>query len=67
MMINSVWDIRSDYSIKPSVPKEGDIYYDVNNNRTYIYDNSKWLEFKIHYKDYNLSRNRMIKIKNLFK
>ena len=60
-----VWDPIN--LIKSPNPVEGDLYYDSNINRNYIYNGGKWLELQIN-RSITISgaNNRKRKIRKIF-
>ncbi len=64
----NVFDVKNTYgSTKPSNPIIGDVYYDSNTNKIFVFESNNWLEYKVHYKNSFLNKDRMRKIKRLFK
>ena len=65
---NGLWEsVNSINTVKPNNPATGDIYYDSTTNRSYVFDNTVWKELKVSGKNALFNRERMRKIKRLFK
>jgi hypothetical protein len=53
-------------SIKSHSPSTGDVYYDTNKSKTYVFDGSNWKELRVSGKDALNNEKRKKKIKRLF-
>lgn len=54
-------------NVKTNNPSPGDIYYDTTKNRICVFDGGFWKELKVSGKNALFNRERMRKIKNIFK
>jgi hypothetical protein len=59
--------VNSINSIKSQTSSTGDVYYDTNKSKTYVFDGTKWKELVISSKDGEFNKRRKEKIKRLFK
>jgi len=66
-LVQNTWHVHvtSINSTKSQSPSTGDVYYDINKSKTYVFDGSNWKELRISGKD-TLNHKRMKKIKRLF-
>jgi hypothetical protein len=67
-MIKTITELSKNIStIRSQSPLTGDVYYDTNKSKTYVYDGSNWKELEISGKDALNNEKRKKKIKRLFK
>jgi hypothetical protein len=65
-LVQNTWHVTSSINtIKSHSPSTGDVYYDTNKSKTYIFDGGNWKELIVSEKD-TLNHKRMKKIKRLF-
>ena len=65
-LVQNTWHVTSSINtIKSQIPSTGDVYYDTNKSKTYIFDGGNWKELRVSEKD-TLNHKRMKKIKRLF-
>lgn len=63
---NGIWqDVNTINTVKSSNPLIGEVYYDVNKKRIYIYENC-WKELKVAGRNALFNKERMRKINNIF-
>ena len=66
-LTKNVWEpVTSISTIKSKIPSTGDVFYDTNKSRTYIFDGTNWKELVISSKDGEFNKRRKEKIKRLF-
>jgi hypothetical protein len=66
-LTKNVWEpVTSINTIKSQIPSAGDVYYDTNKSRTYVFDGTNWKELVISSKDGEFNKRRKEKIKRLF-
>jgi hypothetical protein len=64
---NGLWsNINTINTIKSHIPSTGDVYYDTNKSKTYMFDGSNWKELRVSGKDALNNEKRKKKIKRLF-
>ena len=64
----NIWEpVTSIRTTKSQSPLTGDVYYDNNKSRTYMFDGSNWKELRVSGKDALNNEKRKKKIKRLFK
>jgi hypothetical protein len=64
----NIWEpVTSISTTKSQSPLTGDVYYDNNKSRTYMFDGSNWKELRVSGKDALNNEKRKKKIKRLFK
>lgn len=66
LMVNAWQPVSSINTIKPINPIHGDIYYDINKHRNYVFADGIWKELRVSGKNALFNRNRMRKIKSIF-
>lgn len=59
--------ITSITASKSNNPSTGDIYYDTTKNRICVFDGGVWKELKVSGKNALFNKERMRKVKNIFK
>jgi len=59
MIAQNTWESHS--------PSTGEVYYDINKSKTYVFDGSNWKELRVSGKDALNNEKRKKKIKRLFK
>lgn len=64
---NTYQPVTSINSTKSQSPSTGDVYYDINKSKTYVFDGSNWKELRVTGKDALNNEKRKEKIKKLFK
>ena len=66
-LTKNVWEpVTSINTIKSQTPSTGDVFYDTNKNRTYMFDGTNWKKLAISSKDGEFNKRRKEKIKRLF-
>jgi hypothetical protein len=66
-LTKNVWEpVTSINTIKSQIPSTGDVYYDTNKSRTYVFDGTNWKKLVISSKDGEFNKRRKEKIKRLF-
>jgi hypothetical protein len=66
-LTKNVWGpVTSINTIKSQTPSTGDVFYDTNKNRTYMFDGTNWKKLAISSKDGEFNKRRKEKIKRLF-
>lgn len=66
-LAKNTWEpVTSINSIKSQNPSTGDVYYDTNKSKTYMFDGSNWKELRVSGKDALNNEKRKKKIKRLF-
>ena len=66
-LVKNIWEpVNSINSIKSQTPSTGDVFYDTNKNRTYMFDGSNWKELIVSSKDVEFNKKRMRKINKIF-
>jgi hypothetical protein len=67
-LVQNTWQpVTSINSTKSQSPSTGDVYYDINKSKTYVFDGSNWKELRVTGKDALNNEKRKEKIKKLFK
>jgi len=67
-LVQNTWQpVTSISSTKSQSPSTGDVYYDINKSKTYVFDGSNWKELRVTGKDALNNEKRKEKIKKLFK
>jgi len=67
-LAQNTWEgVTSINSIKSHSPSTGEVYYDINKSKTYVFDGSNWKELRVSGKDALNNEKRKKKIKRLFK
>jgi hypothetical protein len=67
-LTKNFWEpVTSINTIKSKIPSTGDVFYDTNKSRTYVFDGTNWKELVISSKDGEFNKRRKEKIKKLFK
>ena len=68
-LTKNVWEpVTSINTIKYKIPSTGDVFYDTNKSRNYVFDGTNyWKELIISSKDGEFNKRRKEKIKRLFK